>query len=222
MIDSLLEKDLLPDWMIRAGIRKLLKQRIKGETSAGGENPDRHLLNYAEDLGRRPIAENTAAANEQHYEVPTAFYQKSLGPRLKYSGCLYPTGQETLREAEEAMLALYVERGQLAPETKAPPETMTIDEPVRAQAGRETAENNTAKIAAAEPLQAAVAAPRQTIAEPPAKEPQAELELATNSDRRSGRQSGPALRIPVPLPNPGYEDTLDALIQRVDALKGSK
>ncbi len=114
MIDSLLEKDLLPDWMIRAGIRKFLKQRIKEETRAGGENPDRHLLNYAEDLGRRPIAENTAAANEQHYEVPTAFYQKCLGPRLKYSGCLYPTGHETLQEAEQAMLALYVERGQLA------------------------------------------------------------------------------------------------------------
>lgn len=114
MIDSFLEKDLLPDWMIRAGIRKLLKQRIKEETRVGGENPGRHLLNYAEDLGRRPIAENTASANEQHYEVPTAFYQNCLGPRLKYSGCLFPTGHETLQQAEEAMLALYVERGQLA------------------------------------------------------------------------------------------------------------
>jgi cyclopropane-fatty-acyl-phospholipid synthase len=114
MIDSILEKDLLPDWMIRAGIRKFLKQRIKEETLAGRENPEVHLRKYAEDLRQRPIAENTVAANEQHYEVPTAFYKKCLGPRLKYSGCLFPTGHETLRQAEEAMLALYVERGQLA------------------------------------------------------------------------------------------------------------
>lgn len=114
MIDSLLEKNLLPDWIIRAGIRKLLKQRINEEASAGGEDPELHLRDYAEDLRLRPIAEDTAAANEQHYEVPTMFYQKCLGPRLKYSGCLYPTGTETLEEAEEAMLALYVDRGQLA------------------------------------------------------------------------------------------------------------
>jgi cyclopropane-fatty-acyl-phospholipid synthase len=44
--------------------------------------------------------------------VPTAFYQYCLGPRLKYSGCYYETGQETLGEAETAMLDLYAERGE--------------------------------------------------------------------------------------------------------------
>jgi cyclopropane-fatty-acyl-phospholipid synthase len=114
MIDTLLEKDLLPDFAIRSGIRQLLNQRIKEETRAAGNDPERHLEDYAEDLRRRAIAENTEAANEQHYEVPTEFYQMCLGPRLKYSGCLFLTGEETLKEAEEAMLALYVERGQLA------------------------------------------------------------------------------------------------------------
>jgi cyclopropane-fatty-acyl-phospholipid synthase len=108
MLDALLEKDLLPDWLIRAGIRRLLARRLREE--AGRYDP----AAYAADLARRPIAENTPAANRQHYEVPTAFYQLCLGPRLKYSGCLYPTGAETLAEAEEAMLALYVERGRLA------------------------------------------------------------------------------------------------------------
>ena len=65
-------------------------------------------------LRTRPIAEETRAANEQHYEVPTRFYQYCLGKRLKYSGCLYPTGRETLDEAEELMLALYVERARIA------------------------------------------------------------------------------------------------------------
>jgi cyclopropane-fatty-acyl-phospholipid synthase len=46
--------------------------------------------------------------------VPTRFYQLCLGRRLKYSGCLFATGRETLDAAELAMLALYVERGRLA------------------------------------------------------------------------------------------------------------
>ncbi len=114
MIDTLLAKNLLPDWTIRLGIRRLLGQRLAGAARAAGAQPREHLLAYVEDLRRRPIAENTRAANEQHYEVPTEFYQLCLGPRLKYSGCLYPTGAETLAQAEEAMLALYAERAQLA------------------------------------------------------------------------------------------------------------
>ncbi len=108
MIDALLEKNLLPDWAVRRGIRRLLAQRIRDE-SAHYDRAD-----YVRDLQTRPIAEQTAAANEQHYEVPAAFYQACLGPRLKYSGCLYATGRETLAEAEEAMLALYVARAQIS------------------------------------------------------------------------------------------------------------
>ena len=107
MIDSLLEKNLLPDWLIRIGIRRLLSRRIRDETAVYDRS------RYVEDLRRRPIAENTADANAQHYEVPTAFYQACLGRRLKYSGCLYPQGQETLDQAEEHMLALYEERARL-------------------------------------------------------------------------------------------------------------
>ena len=107
MIDSLLEKNLLPDWLVRVGIRRLLAQRIREEEA----RYDRAA--YVADLKTRALAEQTAAANEQHYEVPTAFYQRCLGRRLKYSGCLYPTGRETLDEAEELMLALYGERAQL-------------------------------------------------------------------------------------------------------------
>ncbi len=108
MIDRLLEKNLLPDWLIRVGIRRLLAQRIREETT----RYDRAA--YVADLRTRALAEQTAAANEQHYEVPTAFYQYCLGKRLKYSGCLFPTGKETLDQAEEHMLALYAERARLA------------------------------------------------------------------------------------------------------------
>ncbi len=108
MIDLLLEKNLLPDALVRTGIRRLLAERIRDEQSRYD------AAAYVADLKTRPIAEQTAAANTQHYEVPTAFYQFCLGRRLKYSGCLYPTGSETLDEAEEQMLALYVERGGFA------------------------------------------------------------------------------------------------------------
>ncbi len=108
MFDTLLEKNLLPDPLVRLGIRRLLAQRLREEQARF--DPER----YADDLRTRPIAEDTRAANTQHYEVPTRFYQLCLGPRLKYSGCLYPTGRETLAGAEEAMLALYVDRARLA------------------------------------------------------------------------------------------------------------
>jgi cyclopropane-fatty-acyl-phospholipid synthase len=59
---------------------------------------------FAAGMARRPIAEFTADANAQHYELPAAFFEKVLGPRLKYSSCLYGAG-DGLAEAEERALA---------------------------------------------------------------------------------------------------------------------
>lgn len=98
----------LPDSVLRFGIRRLLARRLREESARYDPAA------YVADLKTRALAEQTAAANEQHYEVPTRFYQLCLGPRLKYSGCFYPTGHESLAEAEEQMLALYVERARLA------------------------------------------------------------------------------------------------------------
>ena len=107
MIDTLLEKDLVPDRLVRLGIRRLLAQRLRDEAAQYQREA------YVADLKTRPIAEQTKAANEQHYEVPTAFYQLCLGRNLKYSGCLYPQGTESLDEAEAHMLARYVERARI-------------------------------------------------------------------------------------------------------------
>jgi cyclopropane-fatty-acyl-phospholipid synthase len=107
MLDTLLEKNLIPDAMVRMGIRRLLAERIRDEAAVYQVDA------YVADLKQRPLAENTREANEQHYEVPTAFYELCLGRRLKYSGCYYPTGKETLDEAEEHMLQLYAERAQI-------------------------------------------------------------------------------------------------------------
>src|SRR6185312_11460806 len=111
MIDALLKKDLLPDWLIRIGIRRLLRQRLEEEESDDNEGKVRR---FAEELKTQPIAVNTAESKEQHYEVPTLFYQKCLGPRLKYSSCYYERGDETLAQAEVKMLALTCERARIA------------------------------------------------------------------------------------------------------------
>ena len=52
----------------------------------------------------RAVAEQTKAANEQHYEVPTELYLLCLGRNLKYSCCLYDEPGLTLDEAEIKMV----------------------------------------------------------------------------------------------------------------------
>jgi cyclopropane-fatty-acyl-phospholipid synthase len=67
-----------------------------------------------EEMRRSPIALHADSANAQHYEVPAAFFERVLGPRLKYSSAYYPDGCKSLGEAEDAMLRLTCERAQLA------------------------------------------------------------------------------------------------------------
>ncbi len=113
-IYPLLEYDLFPDPVLRWGIRRLLRAKLRHEVRADVEERRAAILWMVNELRQSPIAIETAAANEQHYEVPTAFFQACLGPRLKYSSAFYPTGKETLAEAEEIMLGLTCERARLA------------------------------------------------------------------------------------------------------------
>jgi cyclopropane-fatty-acyl-phospholipid synthase len=110
---DLCERGLIPDRLTRMGMRKLIEQRLVDEASQDGEVRSQRFNQFLDGLRSAPIAINTADANSQHYEVPAEFFHLHLGPRLKYSGCLYPTGNETLAEAEEAMFRLYAERAGL-------------------------------------------------------------------------------------------------------------
>jgi cyclopropane-fatty-acyl-phospholipid synthase len=100
----------VPDPVSRAGIGFLVAtaRRKLADPPAGIENA------FAREMSGRPIAEHTKAANDQHYEVPSAFFQACLGPRLKYSSCLYRTGKETLGEAEVIALDETCRHAQLA------------------------------------------------------------------------------------------------------------
>ena len=116
MTDFLLSRGLVPDSVIRHGIRRLLRRRLRDETPPGAD-PDalrRRLDDFARGLREMPIAVNTDESRGQHYEVPTEFYRRVLGPRLKYSCCWFERGDETLAEGEEAMLRLYAARARLS------------------------------------------------------------------------------------------------------------
>ena len=114
MINFLLERDLVPDPVIRTGIRHLLERRRHEESAPSALAQRERHARFVAELQTMPIAINTSDSRVQHYEVPTEFYQCVLGPRLKYSCCWFETGSETLAAAEEAMLSLYVERAQLS------------------------------------------------------------------------------------------------------------
>ena len=77
-IDHLLARNLLPDAAIRIGIRNLLAKKLRDESRPDVEAQREALAAFVEDLKKSPIAIQTGAANEQHYEVPTEFFQLVL------------------------------------------------------------------------------------------------------------------------------------------------
>jgi cyclopropane-fatty-acyl-phospholipid synthase len=110
---SLLERGLLPDTLIRYGIRRLLAQRLRDEDRGDPESQQAHLMQLVDQLRSSPVAIETAAANEQHYEVPAKFYQHVLGKHLKYSSGYFKSGVTDLNQAEADMLSMTVERADL-------------------------------------------------------------------------------------------------------------
>lgn len=110
---ELAERGLIPDALIRYGIRRLCQQRLIEEGAQDCGKADTRFNQLIGTLKSSPIAIETRAANEQHYELPTEFFQLCLGRRLKYSSAFYPSGNETLDQAELIMLELYGQRAQL-------------------------------------------------------------------------------------------------------------
>ena len=103
----ILDRDLVPDSLIRRAIRRRCRERLRRERARG----DRAA--FVAQLRASPIALHTDLANEQHYELPPAFFEAVLGPRRKYSCGLWDGPTTTLAGAEDAMLALTCERAGL-------------------------------------------------------------------------------------------------------------
>lgn len=105
---QLAESGLLPSWLVRAGIGRLLRRRIADLECGASENE------VVAKLSSSPIALETDKANEQHYELPPEFFEIVLGSYLKYSSGYWPEGVATLGDAELRMLELTCERADLA------------------------------------------------------------------------------------------------------------
>jgi cyclopropane-fatty-acyl-phospholipid synthase len=110
---ALAERGWIPDPLVRAGIRRLLRERLVAE-SARAADPEAALDRLVREMARSEVAPVPQLANRQHYEVPAEFYEVVLGRHLKYSSGLWAPGAASLDEAEAAMLALTCERAGLA------------------------------------------------------------------------------------------------------------
>ena len=112
-VDQLIESNLVPDALLRVGIRRLLSETLKEKKHGNVEAQKAALLEHVEGLRKSPIAIQTRDANEQHYEVPTKFYQLALGKRLKYSSAYWAPHIQNLDEAEEEMLGMVCARAEI-------------------------------------------------------------------------------------------------------------
>jgi cyclopropane-fatty-acyl-phospholipid synthase len=97
---DLAERAPLPDAALKLGVGALVENARRRLV----RQPGGLVAEFARDMALHPIAANTEAANAQHYELPQSFFGLVLGPRRKYSSCLYETDRSTLAEAEELAL----------------------------------------------------------------------------------------------------------------------
>ncbi|XP_042488486.1 (S)-coclaurine N-methyltransferase-like [Macadamia integrifolia] len=113
MMLASLERNLLPDAVVRRLTRLLLAGRLRSGYKPSSEIQLSSLLQFAISLKDMPIAVQTEKPKAQHYELPTSFFKLVLGKNLKYSCCYFIDKSNTLEEAEKAMLELYCERAQI-------------------------------------------------------------------------------------------------------------
>ena len=97
---TLAEKGLLPDSIIRAGIRKLVATRLSDISANNCEVGSKIFADFASNMNRANIAEVPELANAQHYEVPAEFFYQCLGTQHKYSSCFWLPETEDLDDAE--------------------------------------------------------------------------------------------------------------------------
>lgn len=107
--NELAEKGFVPDPLLRTGIRRLCGQRRNEIRSRS----DADLAAFVAKMNASPIALVPEIANEQHYEVPAAFFEAVLGTHRKYSCAYWGDGAARLDEAEEAALAVTCRRAKI-------------------------------------------------------------------------------------------------------------
>ena len=112
-IISLCEKGYIPDPLIRMGARRLSRRRLAEDGKLDAAQLEATLNARIREWRNGPIAVATEAANDQHYEVPAAFFERTLGRHLKYSCCYWTEDTSSLDEAELNMLKLSAQRADI-------------------------------------------------------------------------------------------------------------
>lgn len=108
------ESGLVPDTVIRAGIRRLLERKRKEIHSGDLEFAATTGNDFVAMMNASPVALVPELANEQHYEVPADFFVEVMGDHLKYSCCYWPNDVDELTDAEATALRISVERAGVA------------------------------------------------------------------------------------------------------------
>lgn len=108
--DELLAKDIIPDALIRIGIRKRLADTLAPFEKLNCEERQALVMKHVSELKCSPLAIATEEANEQHYELPTRFFERVLGPHLKYSSGYWDNGVSDIETSEARMLELTCQR----------------------------------------------------------------------------------------------------------------
>ena len=111
---ALSERGWLPDAVLRAGIRRLTRERLQEIHAGDVETAAAASIAFVAALRDAEVALLVDKANEQHYEVPAEFFAGVLGPHRKYSACWWPAGVTTLEGAEAAALEATCARAGLA------------------------------------------------------------------------------------------------------------
>ncbi len=107
------DQGLVPDAVIRSGIRRLCECRLQAIHADDCERASEATARFAAAMDRSPIALVPERANEQHYEVPVEFFRLVLGTHRKYSSAWWPEGVSSLSDAEAAALTVTAERAGL-------------------------------------------------------------------------------------------------------------
>ena len=108
------EQGLVPDAVIRAGIRRLCEQRLTEIAATDCESASQFVERFVSSMEASDIAPLPHLANDQHYEVPAQFFALALGPHRKYSSAWWPQGTTSLADAEATALAATCEHAELS------------------------------------------------------------------------------------------------------------
>ena len=108
--NPLLARGLIPDWILRRGVRSQGKERLNMMNKVDSRKEYSKFINEA---STGNIAVNTDDANNQHYEVDSEFFKYCLGKNLKYSCCFWDDSTLDLDSAEDNMLEIYSKRAEI-------------------------------------------------------------------------------------------------------------